>query len=50
VGIIVISDELAEVFHNCSRVIVMHKGRFTAEFDTAQTTQDEIRDFIAQSN
>lgn len=50
VGIIVISDELAEVFHNCNRVIVMHKGRFTAEFDTAQTTENEIRDFIAQSN
>jgi simple sugar transport system ATP-binding protein len=49
-GIIVISDELAEVFHNCKRVIVMHKGRIAAEFDTAQTTQDEIRDFIAQSN
>jgi len=48
VGIIVISDELPEVFHNCNRVIVMHKGRFTAEFDTAQTTENDIRDFIGQ--
>ncbi len=48
VGIIVISDELSEVVHNCNRVIVMHKGRFTAEFDTAQTTEKDIRDFIGQ--
>jgi simple sugar transport system ATP-binding protein len=47
-GIIVISDELLEVFHNCSRIIVMHKGRFTAEFDTGQTTPDEIQDYINQ--
>ena len=50
VGVIVISDELAEVYHNCNRVVVMHKGRFVAEFDTAQTTEDEIRDFIAQTS
>ena len=50
VGIIVISDELLEVFHNCNRVIVMHKGKFAAEFDTAQTTEDDIRDFIGQIN
>jgi simple sugar transport system ATP-binding protein len=50
VGIIVISDELAEVYHNCNRIIVMHKGRFTAEFNANQVTEDEIRDFIAQSS
>lgn len=49
VGIIIISDELAEVYHNCNRVIVMHKGRFIGEFNTAQVDQEEIRDFIAQS-
>ncbi len=48
VGIIVISDELSEVYHNCNRMIVMHKGRFLAEFDTGQTTEDEIKDFISQ--
>lgn len=49
VGIIVISDELAEVYHNCNRIIVMHKGRFVGEFQTNETTEDEIKDFIAQS-
>jgi len=42
-GIIVISDEVSEVYHNCNRIIVMHKGRFIAEFDAAQTTEDEIQ-------
>jgi simple sugar transport system ATP-binding protein len=48
VGIITISDELTEVFHNCNRVIVMHKGRFVAEFDTARAKENEIRNFIGQ--
>lgn len=46
IGVIVISDEVAEVYHNCSRIIVMHKGRFIAEFDAARTTEDEIQHSI----
>ena len=42
-AIILISDEVAEVFHNSSRIIVMHKGRFIAEFDAAKSTEDEIQ-------
>jgi simple sugar transport system ATP-binding protein len=42
-GIILISDEVPEVYYNCNRVIVMHKGRFLAEFDTAQAAMDEIQ-------
>ncbi|MBN1266521.1 MAG: sugar ABC transporter ATP-binding protein [Anaerolineales bacterium] len=49
VGIIIISDELSEVYHNCTRVFVMHKGRFVGEFQTEKTSEDEIKDFIAQS-
>ena len=49
VGIIVISDELAEVYHNCNRIIVMHKGRFMAEFDTESASEDDIREFIGRS-
>lgn len=48
VGIIIISDELLEVLHNCNRIIVMHKGRFMAEFDAASTTEDEIQEYINQ--
>jgi len=49
-GILVISDEIPEVFHNCNRIIVMHKGKFIAEFDTAQTTEDEIQDRINRAD
>jgi simple sugar transport system ATP-binding protein len=42
-AIILISDEVPEVFHNSSRIIVMHKGRFIAEFDAAASTEDEIQ-------
>jgi simple sugar transport system ATP-binding protein len=43
VGTIVISDEVSEVCRNCNRIMVMHKGRFIAEFNAAQTTEDEIQ-------
>ncbi len=42
-GIILISDEVPEVFYNCNRVMVMHKGRFLAEFDTAHASMDDIQ-------
>ena len=48
VGIIIISDELLEVIQNCNRIIVMHKGRFMAEFDAAAATEDEIQETINQ--
>jgi len=43
---ILISDEVPEVFHNCNRIIVMRKGRFAREFDTAASTLDEIQDYV----
>jgi simple sugar transport system ATP-binding protein len=46
IGIIIISDEVPEVFRNCKRIIVMHKGRFIAEFDAAKTTEDGIQNCI----
>ncbi len=46
VGTIVISDEVSEVYHSCNRILVMHKGRFIAEFDAEQTTEDEIQQCI----
>jgi len=45
-GIIVISDEVAEVFHNCNRVLVMHKGRLTDEFPAADTSEEQIQNCV----
>ena len=41
-AIIMISDEIPEVYHNCNRVLVMRKGRIVAEFDTTKTSEQEI--------
>jgi simple sugar transport system ATP-binding protein len=46
IAIIMISDEIPEVFQNCNRALVMRKGRLIAEFDTARTTQEEIQDCV----
>lgn len=50
IAILLISDEVPEVFHNCNRIIVMHKGRFIAEFDPAQVSAEEIQDLINRSS
>ncbi len=42
VGILMISSELPEVLGVTDRVLVMREGRLVAEFNTRQTSQDEI--------
>ena len=42
-GIMVISDEVAEVLHNCNRILVMHKGRLVDEFRAAETSEEEVQ-------
>lgn len=46
IAIILISEEIQEVFNNCNRVLVMHKGCVVAEFDTGKVTQDEIQNCV----
>ncbi len=46
IAVLMISDEIPEVYHNCGRVLVMRKGRLVAEFDTAQVTEREIQDCV----
>jgi simple sugar transport system ATP-binding protein len=42
-GIIIISDEISEVLQNCSRVLVMNKGRIVQEItDVTAATEDEV--------
>lgn len=42
VGIIMISSELPEVLGISDRILVMHEGRVTGEFDAATATQDDL--------
>jgi len=46
VGIIVISDEVAEVHGNCNRVLVMHRGRLRQEFCAPGITAEQIQESI----
>ncbi len=41
-GVIIISDEVPEVINSCHRVIVMNRGRIISEFNTADSTEEEI--------
>jgi simple sugar transport system ATP-binding protein len=43
IGIIMITDEVPEAYYNCNRMLVMHKGRVIAEYDTAEATLEEIQ-------
>jgi inositol transport system ATP-binding protein len=50
VSILVISSELPEVFHLADRILVMHDGRITADFDREQTDQEAIMRAAIGSN
>jgi ribose transport system ATP-binding protein len=42
VGIVMISSELPELLGMADRILVMHEGRFTAEYPRASATQEKI--------
>ena len=48
IAILLISDEVPEVLHNTNRLLVMHKGRLTGEFVTAETSLGAIQELIDQ--
>lgn len=41
-SIILISDEAAEVYYNCPRALVMHKGKIVKELDCSTITESEF--------
>jgi simple sugar transport system ATP-binding protein len=49
IAIILISEEIPEVFNNCNRVLVMRKGRIIKEFKTSMTTEEEIQEFVNET-
>ncbi|MBN1148259.1 MAG: sugar ABC transporter ATP-binding protein [Anaerolineales bacterium] len=48
IAILLISDEVSEVFQNANRILVMRKGRLAAEYVTSQVSLNELQDFINQ--
>lgn len=49
-GVIIISDEIPEIIHNCNRVVVMKEGRIVKEVDIADITEDELFNILARKN
>jgi len=45
-AVIIISDDLAEVVVNCSRVLVMKAGRIVGEMEGKDITEENIREII----
>jgi len=46
-GIIVISDDIPEILHNCNRILLMRRGRIAEEFDSSRTSEDELAEKLA---
>jgi len=48
-GIIIISDDLPEVLHNCNRILVMKKGTIVAEFMSTDVTEQQLQLKLSES-
>ncbi len=48
-GVIIISDEVAEVVNSCHRVLVMNRGRIVSEFSTKDSQEEDILKCIEMS-
>lgn len=47
IGIIMISDEIPEILHNCNRVLVMRQGKLVSEIaDTREISEDGLFNLI----
>jgi len=42
VGVIVISDDISEIIHNCSRILLMKKGEIIDEFRNTALSEQEL--------
>ncbi|HYU16208.1 MAG TPA: ABC transporter ATP-binding protein, partial [Candidatus Acidoferrum sp.] len=46
VGIVLISDEIPEVFYNCDRVLHMRDGRVAGEYRPGAVEEQELEDRV----
>lgn len=47
-GIIMISDEIPEILHNCNRILLMRNGRIIDEVNAGSTTEEELFNKVGQ--
>jgi len=48
-GIIIISDEVPEIYYNCSRCLIMSKGSIVKEINTTEISEKEFYDDVLQT-
>ena len=41
-GVIMISDEVSEIVHNSSRIMIMKEGRIISEYDVSEVTESML--------
>lgn len=46
IAVLLISDEVSEIYHNCNRVIIMREGKVVKIVDTHDTTEEELRNLV----
>ena len=49
IGVIIISDDLPEVLDNCSRAIIMKRGRLAGEFNTSEMEESRLANILAEA-
>lgn len=45
-AVLMISDDVPELVQNCNRIVLMHRGRFVGEVESAATSEDQISDML----
>lgn len=41
-----ISDDVLELVQNCNRIVLMHRGRFVEEVNSAATSEEQVSDML----
>lgn len=44
IAVLMISDDVPELVGNCSRIVLMHRGRFTEDLSTSEVTEAMVAD------
>ena len=47
-SVIMISDDIHELVHNCNRIIIMHKGKFIDEISAEQAEENDINNRLKE--
>lgn len=45
-AVLMISDDVLELVQNCNRIVLMHRGRFVNEVDSAATSEEQVSDML----